>query len=140
ISRLLNLSYDLQASTRASDYSTAVRHLLTHHNKRALIVVLTDIQDENTDDLLPALQLLQRKHLVLLANLEEPALHQVLHTPVQQFETALRYAGTLGYLEQRRQVTQQLNRQGIITVNCVPAQLPIQLVNKYFEIKRQGVL
>src|SRR5690606_39196186 len=47
ISRLLNLSYDLQASTRASDYSTAVRHLLTHHNKRALIVVLTDIQDEN---------------------------------------------------------------------------------------------
>lgn len=140
ISHLLNLSYDLKATTRASDYSTAVRHLLTHHNKRALIVVLTDIQDENTDDLLPALQLLQRKHLVMLANLEEPALHDVLQTPVRQFETALRYAGTLGYLEQRRQVTQQLNRQGIITVNCVPAQLPIQLVNKYFEIKRKGVL
>lgn len=140
ISHLLNLSYDLKATTRASDYSTAVRHLLTHHNKRALIVVLTDIQDENTDDLLPALRLLQGKHLVMLANLEEPALHDVLQTPVQQFEAALRYAGTLGYLEQRRQVTQQLNRQGIMTVNCVPAQLPIQLVNKYFEIKRKGVL
>ncbi|MEZ5508861.1 MAG: DUF58 domain-containing protein [Gammaproteobacteria bacterium] len=140
ISHLLNLSYDLKATTRASDYSTAVRHLLTHHNKRALIVVLTDIQDENTDDLLPALRLLQGKHLVMLANLEEPALHDVLLTPVQQFEAALRYAGTLGYLEQRRQVTQQLNRQGIMTVNCVPAQLPIQLVNKYFEIKRKGVL
>lgn len=140
ISRLLNIAYDLEATTRASDYSTAVRHLLGHHNKRSLIVLLTDLQDENTDDLLPALRLLQRKHLVLLANLEEPALHNVLHAPVTQFGAALRYAGTVSWLEQRRQITRQFNRQGIITLNCTPQQLPIQLVNQYFEIKREGLL
>lgn len=140
ISRLLNISYDLEASTRASDYSTAVRHLLGRHNKRSLIVLLTDIQDENTDDLLPALRLLQRKHLVLLANLEEPALETVLHTPVQQFNDALRYAGTVSWLEQRRQITGQFNRQGVFTLNCTPQQLPVQLVNRYFEIKREGLL
>ena len=140
ISRLLNIAYDLDATTRASDYSTAVRHLLGRHNKRSLIVLLTDIQDENTDALLPALRLLQRKHLVLLANLEEPALHEVLHQPIHQFGSALRYAGTVSYLEQRRQVTRQFNRQGVITLNCTPQQLPIQLVNQYFEIKREGLL
>lgn len=140
ISRLLNISYDLDASTRASDYSTAVRHLLGRHNKRSLIVLLTDIQDENTDDLLPALRLLQRKHLVLLANLEEAALDTVLQSPVTEFNEALRYTGTISYREQRRQITRQFNRQGVITLNCKPQELPVQLVNRYFDIKREGLL
>lgn len=140
ISRLLNTVYDLDASTSASDYAGAVRHLLGRHNKRALIVLLTSIPDQNTDDLLPALRLLQRKHLVLLANLQESALETVLHTPITEFDDALRYTGTVTWLEQRRQITRQFNRQGIITLDCTPQQLPVQLVNRYFEIKREGLL
>ncbi len=140
ISRLLNIAYDLEATNRASDYSSAIRHLMGRNGKRALIVLLTDIQDENADDLLPALRLLQCKHLVLLANLEEPALHEVLRQPVTRFEDSLRYAGTVSFLDQRRQVTRQFNRQGVISLNCTPQQLPIQLVNQYFEIKREGLL
>lgn len=140
IARLLNAVYDLETTTHASDYTNAVRHLLGRHNKRALIVVLTGIPDQNTDDLLPALRLLQRKHLVLLANLRESALDNVLHTPVTQFEDALRYTGTVSWLEQRRQITRQFNRQGILTLDCTPQQLPVQLVNRYFDIKREGLL
>ena len=140
ISKILNTAYDLEASTRASDYTTAVRSLLSRHTKRALIVVLSNVSDGNTDDLLPALRLLQRKHLVLLANLEEPALYRVMQEPVQNFQAALRYSGTVAYLEQRHQATRQFNRNGVITVNSTPAQMPVALVNQYFEIKREGLL
>ena len=140
LSRLINTVYDLDTTTQASDYSAAVRHLLGRHNKRSLIVLLTDLQDGNTDDLLPALRLLQQKHLVLLANLQEPALRQTLQTPVNRFDEALCYAGTLAWLDQRRQVSRQLNHQGILTLDCTPQELPVQLINRYVEIKQQGLL
>ncbi len=140
ISKILNTAYDLDATTRASDYTTAVRALLTRHSKRALIVLLSNIRDENTDDLLPALRLLQRKHLVLVANLEEEGLHRLLTEKVDSFDAALRYAGTAAYLEQRNQITRQFNRSGVITVNTTPQQMPVKLVNQYFEIKREGLL
>lgn len=140
ISKILNAAYDLDATTRASDYTSAVRALLTRHSKRALVVLLSNIRDENTDDLLPALRLLQRKHLVLVANLEEQGLHEVLTGKVDTFDTALRYAGTAAYLEQRNQITRQFNRSGVITVNTTPQHMPVKLVNQYFDIKREGLL
>jgi uncharacterized protein (DUF58 family) len=140
ISKILNTAYDLDATTRASDYTSAVRALLTRHSKRSLIVLLSNVRDENTDDLLPALRLLQRKHLVLLANLEEPALYEVLGEAVETFGSALRYAGTLAHMEKRHQITRQFNRSGLITINCTPQQMPVKLVNQYFEIKREGRL
>lgn len=140
ISKLLHAAYDLEATTRASDYTGAVRTLLGRHGKRSLIVLLSNIRDENTDDLLPALRLLQRRHLVLVANLEEQGLHEILAQPLDGFDNALRYAGTIAYLERRHQITRQFNRSGVITVNTTPEHMPVKLVNQYFDIKREGLL
>lgn len=140
MTRLLHSVYDLETSTRASDHTTAAQQLLTRQHKRSLIVLLTNLQDDDGDELLPALRLLQRQHLVLLANLEDPALLDVLHQPVTQFTDALRHAGTHSWLAQHRQTSARFNRQGVITLDCTPRQLPVQLVNRYFDIKRQGLL
>ncbi|MFZ5604977.1 MAG: DUF58 domain-containing protein [Pseudomonadota bacterium] len=140
ISKILHAAYDLEATTRASDYTGAVRSLLTRHSKRSLIVLLSNIRDENTDDLVPALRLLQRKHLVLVANLEEQGIHALLNEKVDSFDQALRHAATRAYLERRNQITRQFNRSGLITVNTTPQHMPVKLVNQYFDIKREGLL
>ena len=140
MSRILNQTYDLEASQHASDYSTTVKQFFSRQKKRALVVLLSCIRDENNDDLSTALHLLQRKHLVLVANLEEPEIERLPQQPVQTFEDALRYSGVIKYQEQRRQVTRQLNLAGIATVNCTPRNMAVALVNKYFEIKRKGLL
>ena len=138
--KLLNHVYDLHATPSASDYSSVAKALLTRHNKRSLIIFVSNIRDENTDDLEPAIRILQKKHLVMVANLEEPVLHNITHQPVDNFKQALTYAGTIDYLDQRKVIERTLNQQGVITVNSLPNMLPVTLVNRYMEIKREGRL
>ncbi|OUS29254.1 hypothetical protein A9Q99_09075 [Gammaproteobacteria bacterium 45_16_T64] len=138
--KLLNHVYDLHATPSASDYSGVAKDLLARHNKRSLIILVSNIRDENTDDLEPAIRILQKKHLVMVANLEEPILQEVLHSPVDTFDKALTYAGTVEYLDQRKVVERSLTQRGVITVNSLPSMLPTTLVNRYMEIKREGRL
>jgi len=138
--KLLNHVYDLHATPSASDYSSVAKALLTRHNKRSLIIFVSNIRDENTDDLEPAIRILQKKHLVMVANLEEPVLHNIIHQPIDNFKQALTYAGTIDYLDQRKVIERTLNQQGVITVNSLPNMLPVTLVNRYMEIKRGGRL
>lgn len=140
LSRILNCVYDMDATTRASDYHAAIRQLMSRHSKRALVVLLSNIRDENVEELKPALKLLQKKHLVMIANLEEPELQQVLTQPVHQFRDALQYAGSKQYLDRRQRVTRGFNREGLHTVNATPQMMPVALINQYFEIKREGLL
>ena len=140
INVILNTVYDLQPSTHASDYLNAATELMHRQKKRALIVLISNLRDEESDELLPALQLLQKKHLVLLASLQERILNQVLEQPVEHFEPALRHAATLDYLNSRKQAHERLKNQGIIYLDTEPEQLPVQMLNRYLEIKRSGVL
>ncbi|MCG8313326.1 MAG: DUF58 domain-containing protein [Pseudomonadales bacterium] len=138
--KLLNHVYDLEASTQASDYLSAAQNILTRQKKRALMVLITNLRDENTDDLLPALRLLQKKHLVMVASLEEPFLQEVLKEDVIDFEDAMDYVGTVDYMDKRQALTHQLNKQGVITTNSLPRDLAGALINKYLEVKKEGLL
>ncbi|MDM8558497.1 DUF58 domain-containing protein [Candidatus Parabeggiatoa sp. HSG14] len=140
INVVLNTVYDLQPSTHASDYLNAANQLMQRHNKRALIILISNLRDEDSDELLPALQLLRRKHLVLLASLQERILNKVLEQPVYNFEDALRYAATQDYLNARQKAHDALKGHGIVYLDTEPEQLPVMMVNHYLEIKRGGML
>ena len=140
INMILNTVYDLQPSTHTSDYLNAAIQLTQHHKKRALVVLISNLRDEDNDELLPALQLLRHQHLVLLASLQERILNEVLEQPIHTFEDALRHAATLDYLNTRRQTHDTLTQRGIIYLDTVPEQLPVKIVNRYWEIKRSGML
>ncbi|HAI69446.1 MAG TPA: DUF58 domain-containing protein, partial [Gammaproteobacteria bacterium] len=137
---VLNTVYDLQPSTRSSDYWYAANQLMRRHNKRALVILISNLRDEDSDELLPALQLLRKKHLVLLASLQERILNDVLEQTVYTFEDALRHAATLDYLNARQGAHDTLKNKGIIYLDTEPEQLAVQMVNRYLEIKRSGML
>jgi len=137
---ILNSLYDLQPSTSTSDYLTAAQQLSRYQKKRALIVLISNLRDEDSDELLPALRLLQRQHLVLLASLQEQILDTVLAQPVHSFDAALRHAAIDHYLAQRRQTHNRLRAQGILCLDTPPEHLPIMMVNRYLAIKRSGRL
>jgi uncharacterized protein (DUF58 family) len=137
---VLNTVYDLQPSTHSSDYLYAAQQLMKTFNKRALVILISNLRDEDNDELLPALQLLRKKHLVLLASLQEHVLNEGLEHPVYTFEEALRHAATLDYLNYRRQAHEVLKGHGILYLDTEPEQLPVRMVNRYLEIKRSGML
>lgn len=137
---LMGAAFDLQPTLHSPDYLMAARDLIVRQRKRALVVILSNLRDEDDDTLLPSLQLLQERHLVLLASLREGILGQSLRAPVRALEDALTHAATAEYLERRRDNFRRLSGHGISSVDVEPAQLPLALVNRYIDVKRAGRL
>ncbi|MCK5647311.1 MAG: DUF58 domain-containing protein [Gammaproteobacteria bacterium] len=140
IQSLLNSVYDLHARAVTPDYTQAVIQLLLRQKKRALIIVLTNLRDEDSHDLLNALQLLKRKHLVILASLKEQALEKVMDKPVDNFSDALLLASTCDYQAQRKKMFESLHARGVNYLDVTPDKLAIRLVNRYLDIKSSGQL
>lgn len=140
IQSLLNSVYDLHASAETPDYTQGVTQLLYRQKKRALVIVLTNLRDEDNNDLVNALQLLKRKHLVVLASLKEEILDKALAKPIEDFSDALLYAANCDYQTQRSQMFDRLNARGVNYIDVTPDQLAIRLVNRYLDIKSSGQL
>ena len=140
VTMLLELLYDLQPGMRTPDYYEAAVDIMRRIRKRALVVFLSNLRDEDDDTLQPALALLRRRHLVLFANLREQVLSQTLRASVTDLDAALTHAATADYLQTRRATFRRLEREGALMLDAEPRQLPILLVNRYLETKRSGLL
>jgi len=140
VTAMLSQLYDLQPTLVTSDYYAAAVELMTRLRKRALIVIVSNLRDEDEDTLAPALRLLGRRHLVLFASLREAILTRALKTRVDTHERALTYAATADYLRTRELAFRKLERAGTQCLDVEPADLPIALVNRYLDIKRARLL
>ncbi|MDA8094500.1 MAG: DUF58 domain-containing protein [Betaproteobacteria bacterium] len=140
INTILEAIYDVKAGNCTPDYAKAATALMTRLKKRALIVLVTNLRDEDSDELKPALRLLQRRHMVLLASLQEQILNEVLNRPVDDLDDALRLCATHLYLATRRKMHETVVSRGVLCVDVEPEVLPITLVNGYLDIKRSGLL
>jgi uncharacterized protein (DUF58 family) len=140
VSVILNQLYDLQPTLAASDYHAAAQALARRIRKRALVVVLSNLRDEDDDTLAPALALLSQRHLVMFASLRERLLARALDARVDNFDRALTHASAAQYLRARELAFRRLGSSGAICLDVEPQRLPVALVNRYQELKRAGRL
>jgi uncharacterized protein (DUF58 family) len=140
INLLLNRVYDLHPTLAATDYHQAAVDLMQRTRKRSLVVMLSNLRDEDDESLAPALKLLQTRHLVLFASLRENILSRALTARVDTFDRALTHAATADYLRSRELAFKRLERAGAVCVDVEPEGLPMALVNRYTDIKRGGRL
>ena len=130
--------YDMQPGTEAPDYSSAALNIMVRQRKRTLIILLTNLRDEDSQDLLSAVNLLQKRHLVMVVSLREKAVHDFFHQDIDDFEQALTLSATHEYLHKRQALLNILKSQGVNLLDVTPEQLPISLVNRYLDIKSGG--
>lgn len=140
LDRVLNAVYDLESGTRASDYLDAAQQLAKRLAKRALVVLISNLRDEDHDELLLAARLLGRRHLVLVASMKERALSAALETRVRDLDSALTVAATHQYLLARRRAHERLRKNGVLALDAEPQQLAVALVNGYLDVKASGIL
>ena len=140
VNGLLNHVYDVQPEAVEIDYIAAATELAVRQRRRALVVFLTNIREEDSEDLRVATNLLRRRHLVMLASLRERALDERLQKPVNGFEDALAVAATSQYLEQRRESQNLLRAKGVFVEDCLSDDLPAAITSRYLAIKRAGML
>lgn len=134
---ILGRVYDLETTTLPSDYLEAATSLMKRQQRRALVVLVSNVRDEDSSELKEALRLLRTRHLVLLASLRETALDEALDRHPETLDEALRVASAHRYLAARRRAFDSIREPGTIAVDVTPKELPLALVNRYLEIKRQ---
>jgi uncharacterized protein (DUF58 family) len=140
IDRLLRAAYALQPRPVATDFLAAATELALRQRRRALVMLVTNLRDEDMDDVLAAVALLRRRHLVCIASLREAVLDRTLAQEPAELSDALRTAATAQYLAQRDAAHEALRSHGVTVLDVTCDQLPAALVEKYLSIKRDGLL
>lgn len=140
IDTLLRASYDLEPEPVATDYLAAATELSLRQRRRALLMLVTNLRDEDTEDVLAAVRMLQSRHLVVVASLRERALDEVLEEEVADVAAAVRAGATARYLAQRAAAHDALRRHRVQVLDVTAEQLPAALVERYLAIKREGLL
>ncbi|OPH37854.1 DUF58 domain-containing protein [Moraxella equi] len=145
ISYLLNQSFDLQASTKAPDYMAIAKKALSTQKRRSLIIIITNLRTDNTDELMGAINLLTAKHRVILVNLYEEDLKHHVHDFADRqsidLGDALTYHSVRAYLDGQRQLNIRLGDEtGAMVVSSTPTELPQKLVDSYWAVRRVGAV
>ena len=137
---LLNMVYNLEITQRPADYLSATTQLLARQKRRALVVLVTNLRDEDDEELLTAVKRMSKQHRVLVASLREEVLDGLRHAPVQTLPEALAYCGTVDYLNDRAKLHERLSAHGVPVVDARPGELGAELVTRYLGWKKAGTM
>ncbi|HJS78220.1 MAG TPA: DUF58 domain-containing protein [Burkholderiales bacterium] len=140
VNAILNRVYDIEPTLSVPDYHLAARDVMRRVRRRSLVIVLTNLRDEDDETLLPALKLLRTRHLVVLASLREAIISRALSARVDSFDRAVTHAAAADYLAARERSFRRIGAAGAVCLDVEPERLAISLVNRYLELKRGGRL
>lgn len=140
VKHIVDHCYDVHAGLVHSDYLTSAQRLLELQKRRAMIIILTNTRDEDMGDLEKALVLLRKRHLVVIADLQEASIGEVQDTPVEDFDQAVTWIATKDYLAARQEMKQSLTGLGALYLDCTVENLPRHLMDTYHKVKHSGRL
>ena len=131
--------YDVEPSNQDADYELAFR--LVGRDKRALVVVLTDLLDEAAArSLVDAAPVLVRRHAVVIASPVDTDLRALITTTPRTALDAYRAAATSMVLDERQRVRTRLAAVGARVVEAEPARLGAVCVDAYLSAKARARL
>lgn len=138
--RLMNGLYDLEATKELPDYVQAVESLATRLKRRALVILITNLRNEDGQSALDALKRLRGKHMVLMADLRESDLDDAVKTEPSTTEEAVLWLSAENYRLERRQQHTLAIAGGAKLLDVTPKNLSADLITRYLAIKRLGQL
>ncbi|MBH5329516.1 DUF58 domain-containing protein [Eikenella sp. S3360] len=137
LGRLVQGVFDIEPSQQAADFESAVNLLLQKQKRRALVVVLSHLNHEDSRHLLQHIQRLRKHHMVLFGGLRPLAPEEVRQQPVRNEEDAQAYLGALQYESHVAEAIRHFDAARINAVNVLPNQLSTELINRYLQLKRR---
>ena len=141
VGRVTESMYELEPRLVESDYTLAFTTALSRFRRRAMLVVLTDLAEQTIQEtLLPALPLVVRDHIVVVASVQDPDVASWSRAMPADAESAYRRAAAIATLEERRRVAMQLRGLGVTVVDAPPGKLATELADAYLRVKATGRL
>jgi uncharacterized protein (DUF58 family) len=141
LGRITEAMYELEPRLDESDYRGAFTETLARFRRRSMLVLYTDlIEAAVRESLLPALPLIARHHLVVVASVRDPDVVRWARERATDDEEAYRKAAAVAALEERRRVQARLRGLGATVIDAPPRKLAAQLADAYLRVKATGGL
>jgi uncharacterized protein (DUF58 family) len=141
LARVTDAMFDLQPELVESDYRGAFAATLGRFHRRGLFVVVTELAAEAVaETLLPALPLVTRSHLVIVAGIRDPSVDRWARAVPTEAGAAYRKAAAVADLTERRRTVARLRATGAVVIDETPAHLAAHLADAYLRVKATGRL
>lgn len=134
--KLVECLTPLQPVLLESDYMAVVTQLVKQQQRRALVVLITDLVDSTASaELLTAMMRLTPRYLPFCVTLRDPEISRLAYHFVPQVKAAYVQAVALDLLAQRQVAFAQLKQKGILVLDAPVNTLNEQLVDRYLQLK-----
>jgi uncharacterized protein (DUF58 family) len=141
LGRVAEAMYALDPVLAESDYRGAFTQAMARFRRRSLIVLFTDLVEQAVgESLLPALPLLVRHHVVLIAAVRDPDVSGWAVTRPDDADEAYRAAAATTALAERDRAIARLRSLGAVVIDAPPGQLAAKLADAYLDLKARGSL
>jgi len=137
----LEALYSVEPEMVEPSYSRAFEFISAHSKRRSLVILLTDLVDEEgSKELLASLRLLRPRHLPLVVTIADRDLKAVVsHAPENAHDLFTQsVAEEIMYL--REAALRRVESHGGLALDVTAAALAPSLLEKYMQVKERGLL
>lgn len=139
ITKANEMLYRLETSFMETDYQRLVSNVQQRLNKRSLIFFYSNFGTlQAVENALPYLKMLAARHLLVMIVFKNTELEKEVETKSSNLIGVYQHIFIQQMLDEKRQIIQKLEQNGIKTVYTAPKDLSIKALNKYLEFKRTG--
>lgn len=124
-----------------TNHVLGMKHLLTRLSRRTLVVVLTEIVDPTSSELMiQQLGYLTGRHLVILVALDDPVVAKALAKPPVEVEELAESVVSGSLMRDREHVLNRLRRAGVNVIHGPPERAALDLLARYIHLKQRRLL
>ena len=133
--------YDVEPRLCEANYEAAFAHLNIKYRKRALVVLLTNLVDQETSALMTScLKAVAWRHVPLCVAVGDRETREVAWSVPRNADDFYRKGAAAHLLVSRERTLQDLQRHGVHVIDAPAGHVPVELINKYLELKARQML
>ena len=141
LNRIMQALYNVNTGFYDSDFSLLYSRVKKHLSHRSLLMIYTNFEHmSGLQRQLPFLKALAKQHLVVVIFFENTEITKLTNiTPANISESAHQTVAEQ-FSHNKLLMAKELQRHGVQTLLTKPADLSINAINKYLEVKSRGML
>jgi len=133
--------YNIEAPECSASYEEAIDFFNTKQKRRSLIFIFTELF--NADEALrfaKAVRARLSKHLVFAITIKDPRIEEMAGMKASNTRDMFLKSAAVKTLQERKKIKSVLTSAGILNTDVSPDKLSLEVVGRYLDIKRSGIL
>ncbi|HWN09804.1 MAG TPA: DUF58 domain-containing protein [Pyrinomonadaceae bacterium] len=137
----LEALYAVEPDMIEPSYAHALEFIAAHSKRRSLVVLLTDLVDEEgSKELIASLRLLRPRHLPLVVTIADRDLKAVVSNVPENARDLFTQSVAEEIMYLREAALRRVESQGGLALDVTAAALAPSLLEKYLQVKERGLL